>query len=72
MGTPYDSFSSLAEPQYEEKFLKEGKLTQKQVENRLVLRRVMTGAGFKNIPNEWWHFDGLPQKELEAKYHMVE
>src|SRR5258708_5683354 len=29
MGTKYDIFSDLAEPQYEDKFLKEGKLTQK-------------------------------------------
>lgn len=72
MGTPFDSFSKLAEPKFEQKFMKEGKLTQQQIDNRLILRKIMTEAGFRPIPNEWWHFDGLPQDELEKKYHMIE
>jgi D-alanyl-D-alanine dipeptidase len=72
MGTKYDTFSDLAEPQYEEKFLKEGKLTQQQVDNRLILRRVMEQAGFVHIPNEWWHFDGLPREELQKRYQIIE
>lgn len=72
MGTPFDTFSKLAEPKFEDKFLKEGKLTQAQIDNRLILRNIMEKAGFKHISNEWWHFDGLPQAELEKNYHMVE
>lgn len=72
MGTPYDDFTELAEPRHEERFLKEGKLTKAQVENRRLLRDVMEGAGFKVIPNEWWHFDARPPKEVRAKYKIVE
>lgn len=72
MGTPFDTFSDLAQPRYENKYLKTGKLTQKQIDNRLILRQLMVRAGFRSIPNEWWHFDGLPREELEKKYRMVE
>ena len=25
--------------------------------NRLLLKQIMTGAGFVNYANEWWHYD---------------
>jgi D-alanyl-D-alanine dipeptidase len=72
MGTPFDSFSEVSEPQLEEKFLKEGKLTKAQMENRLILRRAMTGAGFIQLSHEWWHYNGLPEPEIRKKYKIVE
>lgn len=72
MGTPFDSFSEVSEPQLEEKFLKEGKLTKAQMENRFILRRAMTGAGFIQLSHEWWHYNGLPEPEIRKKYKIVE
>ncbi len=72
MGTAYDSFEDLAQPSLEEKFLKNGKLTQVQVDNRKILRKVMTEAGFIQLPLEWWHYDALPGKELKKLYKIVE
>ena len=72
MGTGFDNFTPLAQPRFEEKMLKSGKLTSKQIENRLILRAAMLGAGFKIIPNEWWHFDALPIEELKAHFKLVE
>ena len=72
MGTPFDSFSKAAEPQLEEQMLKEGKLTKQQVENRLVLRRAMTGAGFLQLSHEWWHYNALPEPEVRKNYTIVE
>jgi D-alanyl-D-alanine dipeptidase len=72
MGTPYDSFQRLAQPRYEDEFVKAGKLSAAQMENRKLLRKLMEGAGFKNIPNEWWHFDARPQAEVRANYKIVE
>ena len=57
MGTDYDYFGELAEPSKEIDFLHEGKLTQDALQNRLLLRYVMTAAGFQPIPHEWWHFN---------------
>ncbi len=72
MGTGFDSFTELSEPRLEEKFLKEGKLTKKQLENRLILRKVMTEAGFLQLSHEWWHYNALPEPEIRKKYKIVE
>jgi D-alanyl-D-alanine dipeptidase len=72
MGTGFDSFSEVSEPKLEEKFLKEGKLTQNQLENRMILRRAMTGAGFLQLSHEWWHYNALPEPEIRKKYKIVE
>lgn len=72
MGTAFDDFSSLAQPQLEEKFLKEGRLNAQQVANRRLLRSVLEPAGFLQLKLEWWHFDALPKAEVKSKYKMVE
>jgi D-alanyl-D-alanine dipeptidase len=72
MGTPYDFLGKLAEPRHEETFLAEGKLTQKQIDNRHILRDAMVAGGFKTIPNEWWHFNYLTGEELHAAYKPLD
>lgn len=72
MGTKYDEFIPLSEPRFEEKHLKEGKLTQEQYLNRRFLREVMRQAGLRPIQNEWWHFEAVRKKELNGKYKVVE
>jgi D-alanyl-D-alanine dipeptidase len=72
MGTGFDSFTPLAEPRHEKKYLKMGKLTKKQVANRMILRRAMTGAGFLQLSHEWWHYNALPEPEIRKKYQIVE
>jgi len=72
MGTKYDDFTGLSEPSSEERFLKAGKLGLSHVSNRRLLRKVMTAAGFEQQPNEWWHYDALPAKEVRANYPIVE
>jgi D-alanyl-D-alanine dipeptidase len=72
MGTPYDFFGDLAQPRHEEEFLAKGSLTPAQVEHRKILRQAMVHAGFKSIPNEWWHFDALQGKALRAKYKILD
>ncbi len=72
MGTAFDYFGDLAQPRYETRFLKEHKLTQKQMDNRLLLREVMTQAGFLPISSEWWHFNAVPAKVARAQYQIIE
>lgn len=72
MGTPYDAFTRLAQPRYEDQFLKEGKLTSDQIANRKLLRDVMQSAGFIQLVIEWWHFDALPPSEVRKNYPIVE
>jgi len=47
-------------------------LTDKQIENRTILRQVMTKAGFSTIDSEWWHFDAFSRNETKSKYTIVE
>lgn len=63
MGTAFDEFTPLAEPRREAEFSKAGKLTQVQLDHRKLLRGVMTGAGFIQRSNEWWHYDAVPAED---------
>lgn len=72
MGTPFDSFEPLAQPKFEDLFLRQGKLTDAQVSHRRLLREVMEKAGFKQLPIEWWHFDALPKEVVKVRYPIVE
>jgi zinc D-Ala-D-Ala dipeptidase len=72
MGTPIDHFGILAQPRLEERFLREGKLTQEQVANRLLLREVMTAAGFIQLPIEWWHFDAFDRQTVRSRYEIID
>ena len=49
MGSPYDFFGQKSWVIYDN-------LTIKQKENRALLQQVMLANGFKNYPQEWWHF----------------
>jgi zinc D-Ala-D-Ala dipeptidase len=72
MGTAFDYFGKLAQPRHEASFLKEKKLTQEQIDNRLLLREVMTQAGFQAISIEWWHFNAVPVKVARSQYRIIE
>ena len=72
MGTNYDHFGELAFPALEDSLHALGKLTDKQIGNRRILREVMTKAGFSTIDSEWWHFDAFSYNETKNKYKIVE
>ena len=72
MGTAFDDFSPLAEPRYEAKFLKEGKVTKEQISNRMLLRSIMKRAGFHQLQREWWHYEALPQHIVRARYKQLD
>ncbi len=72
MGTPFDYFGELAQPRHEEKFLKQKRLSQEQLDNRVLLREVMTQAGFQSISIEWWHFNAVPVKVARTDYQIIE
>lgn len=72
MGTKYDYFGDLAYPRKENEMLAKGELTEKQIENRKILRNVMKGAGFMPITSEWWHFNFVSRKQAEKKYLIIQ
>lgn len=50
MPTSFDSFTPQAHTDYK-------KLSQDVIENRELLKSLMTQYGFEIYPDEWWHFD---------------
>ncbi|MDR1878194.1 MAG: M15 family metallopeptidase [Bacteroidales bacterium] len=71
MGTPYDFFGEEAQPAKEEQMLKEGKLTQQQLDNRKLLRDVMNKSGFLTYNREWWHFNACTLLKAKSKYKVI-
>ena len=72
MGAGYDDIRLIAYPCKEGYFLKNGMLTKKQIDNRKLLRKVLTSQEFINIPTEWWHFNGVTRKQAKALYTILE
>ncbi len=72
MGTPFDYFGELAYPRLERQLLNEGKLSLKQLNNRILLRSLLRDVGFTPITTEWWHFNFYSRKTAELKYGIIE
>lgn len=49
MGGPFDFFGEISKTYSKQ-------ITKKQLENRLILKKVMEKYGFKNYSKEWWHY----------------
>jgi D-alanyl-D-alanine dipeptidase len=72
MGTRFDDFTPLAQPAQEQANVAAGRLSREQVDHRLLLRNIMTQAGFVQLPIEWWHYDALPAAEVKKNFKIVE
>ncbi len=72
MGAGYDDIRKIAYPSLEAQFLASGELTEKQINNRKLLRKVMQNQGFINIPSEWWHFNAYTRNEVKKRYKILE
>jgi D-alanyl-D-alanine dipeptidase len=72
MGTGFDDFRDLAQPKLESQFLASGELTQSQLGNRLLLRRLLEDQGFKVLEHEWWHFNALPKDQVHGQHPVLE
>lgn len=71
MGAGYDDIRKIAYPSLESQFLKTGELSSQQLENRKLLRKVMSSQGFRNIPSEWWHFNAFSRATAKVKYQPL-
>lgn len=60
MGTAYDDFSEKAHHSYTQ-------LSKEIMKNRMLLRTLMTEAGFVAFETEWWHYS-LPDA---TRYHLL-
>lgn len=72
MGTKFDHLGKEANIDKEELYIKQGILTRQQVDNRKLLREVMTRGGFKPLNSEWWHFNRCTRDEARAHYPLID
>ncbi|MBR1446555.1 MAG: D-alanyl-D-alanine dipeptidase [Alloprevotella sp.] len=71
MGTRHGALCELSGQGHEETALAEGKLTQEQVANRQLLRRVMAIGGYKPLRTQWWHFNFRTISEAKANFKKI-
>lgn len=67
MGTLIDHMGKEAHPEYETSMLAKGKISKEAVNNRKLLRRVMSAGGFRVLKTEWWHFNLKSRAQVKAE-----
>lgn len=72
MGTPYDYFGDLARPSLEKEMYLKGKLSKSALCNRLLLRKIMSEAGFYPITSEWWHFNACNKAYATINHLLIQ
>ena len=71
MGTKVDFLGSYAHIDNEAALVSRHIITKEAKQNRELLRKVMTAAGFKPLKTEWWHFNLVSRAEAKAHYKAV-
>ena len=71
MGTPIDHLGKEAHITEEATLVAQGKLTEQERENRLLLRQVMKEAGFRPLSSEWWHFNRVGRQTAKERYRVI-
>lgn len=72
MGTEIDHLGWKSQYRYNSELVREKLISQKAMDNRVLLRKVMKKAGFHPIESEWWHFNALPGSETKRRFQIVE
>lgn len=72
MGSEYDYFGDRSRVDIEQELFKKGEITYRELQNRLLLREVMTQAGWEVEPSEWWHFNAMPRTKAQETLPVIE
>lgn len=71
MGTKVDHLGMEAHITQESELVRNGKITEAERQNRILLRKVMKQAGFRALPSEWWHFNKCSREEARQRYRLI-
>ena len=71
MGTKVDFLGSYAHIDNEASLVSQHIISKEAKQNRELLRKVMTEAGFMPLRTEWWHFNLVSRAEAKAHYKAV-
>ena len=72
MGSPHDYFGPEARIDHEAELVANGLITKEELENRRLLRRVMTESGFITCVSEWWHFNHIPSIRAKSELRIID
>lgn len=72
MGTDYDHLGFEANTDNERELVRNGHITERELQNRLLLRHVMRDAGFRTVTSEWWHFNFCSREEAVRQYGVID
>lgn len=61
MGSGFDYFDDISHTE-------SNKVTEVQRKNRMLLKELMEGHGFKNFSQEWWHYSFRPEPFPETSF----
>ena len=71
MGTKVDHLGMEAHITDEIGLVHNGKMSETERQNRLLLRKVMKETGFRALPSEWWHFNFCSRDVAKQKYKLI-
>lgn len=71
MGTKVDHLGVEAHITQEGELVRDGKMSETERQNRILLRKVMKEAGFRALPSEWWHFNFCSRDVARQKYKVI-
>ena len=72
MGSSHDYFGPEARIDHEAELVANGLITNYELENRKLLRRVMTESGFITCVSEWWHFNHIPSIRAKQELKIID
>lgn len=72
MGSKHDYFGPEARIDHEDELVANGLITKEELENRKLLRRVMTESGFITCISEWWHFNHIPSSRAREELRIID
>jgi D-alanyl-D-alanine dipeptidase len=55
----------------EAQLIESGEINQRELQNRQLVREIMTEAGWLVEPSEWWHFNAMPLSEASQKLTVI-
>ena len=71
MGTKVDHLGMEAHITDDIGLVHNGKMSETERQNRLLLRKVMKETGFRALPSEWWHFNFCSRDVAKQKYKLI-
>jgi D-alanyl-D-alanine dipeptidase len=72
MGSAFDHFGPESHITAESRLLLSGAITQQELDNRKLLRRIMKQQGLQPLNSEWWHFNLMSRAQARQRLRVVE